>query len=251
MYGILVNYIITLLERNKRKDVIIIKTITIVGAGEGLGFSLAQKFGTKGFQTALVARNKTKLDTMAEKLKSDGIEASAFPADVTDSVQLQKAFKAIKNKYGFIDVLEFSPLPGNLPPISTLNLTEESLREQFDGLILGALRSVKEVLPDMIERAEGALLFTTPLSSMYPIPPTASVGIVASALRTYARNLYIELKPKGIYVGHLSLGLFMKPGEETPSLVANALYDMYLNREKDEDVYPPGVTPAAITWPSS
>lgn len=41
----------------------------------------------------------------------------------------------------------------------------------------------------------------------------------------------------------------MKPGEETPSLVANAWYDMYLNKEKDEDVYPPGVTPATIAWP--
>ena len=35
------------------------KTIAIIGAGEGLGFSLAQKFGANGFQVALVARNKT------------------------------------------------------------------------------------------------------------------------------------------------------------------------------------------------
>lgn len=71
------------------------------------------------------------------------------------------------------------------------------------------------------------MLFTTPLSSIYPFPRTASVGIIASALRAYARNLHIELK--GIYVGHLSLGLFMKPGEETASLVANTWYDMYIN----------------------
>jgi short-subunit dehydrogenase len=225
------------------------KTIAIIGAGEGLGFSLAQKFGSSGFQVALVARNKTKLDAMAEKLKSNGIEASAFPADITNSSQTADAFAAIKDKYGFVDVLEFSPLPGNLPPVSPLELTEESLDQQYNGLLLGALRSAKQVLPDMLERGEGALLFTTPLSSIYPVPPTASVGIIASALRTYARTLHIELKPKGIYVGHLSLGLFMKPGEETPSLVANAWYDMYLNKEKDEDVFPPGVTPETIAWP--
>lgn len=227
------------------------KTIAIIGAGYGLGFSLAQKFGANGFQVALVARNKTKLDAMVEKLKSDGIKASSFSADVTNSTQLADAFTAIKDKYGFINVLEFSPLPGSLPPISTLELTKESLAQQFDGLLLGALRSVQHVLPDMLERGEGALLFTTPLSSIYPIPPTASVGIIASALRTYARNLHIELKPKGIYVGHLSLGLFMKPGEETPSLVANAWYDMYLKKEKDEEVFPAGVTPATISWPNS
>lgn len=225
------------------------KTIAIVGAGEGLGFALARKFGANGFQVALVARNRTKLDAMVEKLKTAGIESSGFPADVTAGAQLDDAFVAIKRKYGFIETLEFSPLPGNLPPLSSLKLTEESLKQQFDGLILGALRSVKHVLPEMLKRGEGALLFTTPLSSVYPIPRTASVGIIASALRTYARNLHIELKPKGIYVGHLSLGLFMKPGEETPSLVANAWYNMYLSKEKDEEVYPLGVTPAAIAWP--
>jgi short-subunit dehydrogenase len=227
------------------------KTIDIIGAGEGLGFSLAQKFGANGFQVALVARKKTKLDAMVEKLENDEIEVYAFPADVTDSNQLDDAITAIKHKYGFIDVLEFSPLSGNLPPLSTLELTEESLEQQFHGLVLGALRSVKHVLPDMLERGEGALLFTTPLSSIYPIPPTASVGIIASALRAYARDLHIELKPKGIYVGHLSLGLFMKPGEENPSLVASTWYDMYINKEKDEEIYPAGVTPATIAWPQN
>ena len=225
------------------------KTIAIAGAGEGLGFSLARKFGANGFQVALIARNKTKLDAMAEKLKTEGIEASPFPADLTRSNQLGDAFTAIRQKYGFIDVLEFSPLPGKLPPLSTLELTEESLEQQFNGLILGAVRSVKHVLPDMQERGEGALLFTTPLSSIYPFPPTASVGIIASALRAYARNLHIELKPKGIYVGHLSLGLFMKPGEETPALVANKWYEMYLGKGTDEEIYPAGVTPATIVWP--
>jgi short-subunit dehydrogenase len=60
------------------------KTIAIIGAGEGLGFSLAQKFGANGFQVALVARNKTKLDAIVEKLKREGIEAAAFVADVTN-----------------------------------------------------------------------------------------------------------------------------------------------------------------------
>ena len=227
------------------------RTIAVVGAGPGLGFSVAKKFGQNGFQIALVARNRTKLDVLVEKLKSSGVKASAFSADVTDSKQLAEAFSAIKSACGSVDVLEFSPLPGNLPPLSTLALTEESLKQQFEGLILGALRCTKHVLPDMLERREGALLFTTPLSSIYPIPMTASVGIIASALRTYARNLYIELKPKGIYVGHLSLGVWMKPGDETPSLVANKWYDMYSSKEKDEEVYPAGVTPATVVRPKT
>lgn len=34
------------------------KTITIVGAGAGLGLSIARKFGSNGFQVALISRSQ-------------------------------------------------------------------------------------------------------------------------------------------------------------------------------------------------
>lgn len=61
------------------------KTIAIIGAGEGLGFSLAQKFGMNGFQVALVARNKTKLDTIVENSYPHfdiGIDGRKFSATI-------------------------------------------------------------------------------------------------------------------------------------------------------------------------
>jgi hypothetical protein len=101
----------------------------------------------------------------------------------------------------------------------------------------------------MIERGEGALLFTTAISTVYPFPPTASIGIIASGLRTYARILYRELKPKGVYAGHLALGLQLEPGNENTRLVANTWYDMYVSKNKEEDVCPAGVTLDAIWSP--
>ena len=68
----------------------------------GLGFSLARRFGANGFQVAMVAHKKTKLDAIVEKLENDGIEVCAFPADITNSKQLDDDITAIKHKYGFI-----------------------------------------------------------------------------------------------------------------------------------------------------
>ena len=39
------------------------KTIAIVGAGTGLGLSLAKKFGAEGFKVAAISRNAEKLKT--------------------------------------------------------------------------------------------------------------------------------------------------------------------------------------------
>lgn len=72
------------------------KTIAIVGAGPGLGLSIAKKFGTNGFQVALISRNADKLNPLVDELKGLGIEAAAFPADLYNKEQLTSAFHRIK-----------------------------------------------------------------------------------------------------------------------------------------------------------
>lgn len=225
------------------------KTIAIIGAGPGLGFSIAKKFGENGFRVALVSRNQEKLNQLAAQLKDLGIEASGFAADLYDKNQIVKAFSAIKEKYGFIDVLEFSPTAGNFPPTPASQVTEDNAMDLFQGLVIGAIRCVQQVLPDMLEKGTGAILFTTGLSAIYPIPMMGNVGIALSGLRNYALNLHSDLKPKGIYVGHLSLGVFIKPGTQTdPKYIADAWYEMYNKKEKAEDTFPVGVTPETIIY---
>ena len=60
-------------------------TIAIVGAGTGLGLSLARTFGAQGFSVALISRNEAKLDALVAELASDGITdlPQAFEAITT------------------------------------------------------------------------------------------------------------------------------------------------------------------------
>ena len=227
------------------------KTIAIIGAGKGFGLSLAKRFGKEGFQVALVARNAVKLQEMVDELKSDGIEASYFTADIYSKSQIEQVITGIKEKYSQIDVLEFSPLPGN-PPTSVLELTVEDARDLFEGNVVSAINVVNSVLPDMLNRKEGALLFTTGLSALYPVPMMGNIGIAFSGLRNYIANLHAELSPKGIFVGHRSLGLFIKePGAGTfddPDVIANMWYQAYAEKNLWEEEYPKGVTPETVVF---
>lgn len=212
------------------------KTIAIVGAGHGLGMSIAKKFGQNGFRVALIARSEEKLNQLVIELEQLGVEAAAFQADLLDNAQLGLAFAAIKEKYGFIDVLEYSPTPSIDTVAGPLDVTEENALYQFQFNVLGAISSVREVLPDMLAKQSGALLFTTGASAIHPHPMMGNVGIASSGLRNYIFNLNSELKDKGIYAGHLSIGIWMQPNSGVQDKIADIWYDMYTKRDRVEEL---------------
>lgn len=211
------------------------KTIAIVGAGAGLGMSIAKKFGQHGFRVALIARNEEKLNQLVIELEQLGIEAASYQADILNKEQIEKAFAAIKEKYGFIDVLEYSPTPSFDTVAPTLDVTEENALYQFQYNVLGALSSVRQVLPDMLDKQSGALLFTTGGAAIHPVPMMGNVGIAISGLRNYIFNLNSELADKGVYAGHLSIGIWMQPNSGVQDKIADIWYDMYTKRDRVEE----------------
>lgn len=218
------------------------KTIAIIGAGPGLGFSLAKTFGRHGFRIAMVSRTQEKLDQYAEELRNLGIEAKGFAADITNKDQLSKAFQQMKSTYGTIDVVEYSPHSGNASVTSVLDTTEESVLRIFNNVMIGAINTARLIIPEMIERGDGALLFTSDLSGMGPSPMFGNTGIVMSGLRNYVLNLHKKLQPHGVFVGHLSISpLIKKDRGIDPDQVADAWYNLYEQQDTAEDTFPKGI----------
>ncbi|WCM61188.1 SDR family NAD(P)-dependent oxidoreductase [Paenibacillus polymyxa] len=223
------------------------KTIAIIGAGLGLGLSIAKKFGAQGFKVALVSRNPEKLEIITNELKSLNIIARSYVADITDLNALKQALLAAKKDLGSIDVLEFSPYAGWSNFTAILETTPASVLEQVNSIVLPAVLSVNEVLPDMISNGSGAILFTTGISAIFPLPSLGNGGIVMSGLRNYATNLHNELKEKGVFVGHLSIGTFIQAGTAgDPDIIAEAWYNLYEKKHSFEETFPKGIDPTKL-----
>lgn len=216
-------------------------TIAIVGVGPLLGMGIARKFGKQGFKVALVARRAEALQGYVQELQQLGIEAAGFPADASDPQQIAQAFAAIRQQFGFIDVLEFSPTQwnkGGYEATQALATTVDSAEHDFKLLVLGAIASAREVIPEMIERKQGALFFSTGYSAIKPIPYITSLCISNSGLRSYAYCLNEELAPHGIYVGTVSIAAFIQAGTDgDPDTIAEMYWDMYQKRDRVEDVF--------------
>ncbi|MFQ3844727.1 SDR family NAD(P)-dependent oxidoreductase [Staphylococcus pseudoxylosus] len=224
------------------------KTLVIVGAGTGLGLSIAKKFGTEGFRVATISRNAEKLKVIQEELSNLNIETKTYIADITDLEALKQSIQAIKIDFGSIDVIEFSPYAKEDKFTNILETTPDSVSEMLKTYLFPSIQLVNDVLPDMINKGEGAILFTTGVSTIFPLPFAGNAGIIGSGLRNYAENLYTQLKDKDIFIRHLSIGTVIEPGTVgDPDLIAEAWYNLYNQREKFEETFPKGLKQSDIS----
>ncbi|MEU0561382.1 SDR family NAD(P)-dependent oxidoreductase [Dactylosporangium sp. NPDC006015] len=188
-------------------------TIAIVGAGPGLGLSIAKVFGGHGFDVALISRSKDKLDALVAELNAVGITAEGFPADAAVAAQVTAALQHAITRFGRIDVLEYSPHAG-LTMTAPKDVTLESLRQPIDSLLYGAVAAVQAVLPAMIVAGSGTVLFTTGGGAINPYPMLADVNIAQAGQRNWAINLHNTLADQGVYVASVAINLMI--GTQAP-----------------------------------
>jgi short-subunit dehydrogenase len=160
-------------------------------------------------------------------------------------------------------VLEYSPAgDGNLrkSPSQVDVATMEPLLGKFVLTPVAADR----VLPGMLDRGGGGLLFALGTSAKYPIPGLASAGIALSGLRNYVHTLHAELAPKNIYAGTLPIGALIEGSEAHRNAaawntserslavvpaddLAGRYWDMYLKRDRAEEEVTPGLATSAAS----
>ncbi|WP_157250271.1 SDR family NAD(P)-dependent oxidoreductase [Nonomuraea typhae] len=217
--------------------------IIILGAGPGLGMSMAHRFGREGFAVALVSRTGVRHGAYRAELSRAGIEAGAHVADVTDRKALETALAEIGDAdvvyYGPAAEVRMAPLVGAEPG---------ELTRVLEATIEPAATVAAAVLPRMLERRHGTLLFAGGLSGRYPMPMLGTLAPASAALRMYVLTLAESLKEHGIHAATLTIGgliergdihtanphLVMEGGTLNPDDIADTAWDLYRARESHE-----------------
>jgi short-subunit dehydrogenase len=231
------------------------KTIAVLGAGTGLGRSVARRFGQEGYQVALVARTASRLEALVAELQRDGVDAAAFPADLADRPALPALLDKITARFGDLDVVEYAPsgLVWLEIQAGVLDADVDSFEYPLDLLLRTPVGLARLLLPAMMDRGDGALLFGLAVVASVPYPQIANVGAAAAAARAYVQNLNIALAPAGVYAGLLQVAGMVAGSESArhfiqtsdpatlpepldPRHLADAYWDLYTKRDRFEQI---------------
>ncbi|KWX24754.1 MULTISPECIES: SDR family oxidoreductase [Mycolicibacterium] len=168
----------------------------VAGASSGIGEATAIKLAANGFPVALGARRMEKLEEIVGKIRADGGEAIAVHLDVTDPDSVKAAVEQTTSELGDIEVLVAGAGDtyfGKLDSIST-----EQFESQVQIHLIGANRVATAVLPGMIERRRGDLIFVGSDVALRQRPHMGAYGAAKAALVAMVTNYQMELEGTGV-----------------------------------------------------
>jgi len=177
------------------------ETALITGGGTGLGLGIARCFVKAGARVVLIGRREELLRKAVQQL---GPTAMAQPHDILKMDQADWLIKNVSRRLGPISILV------NNAGIHLKKSAVETTPSEFDSLlqthVVAAFSLTRAVLPGMIKRRRGCILFTASMASLFGIPSVIAYAAAKSAHLGIVRSLATEVSAYGVRVNAIAPG---------------------------------------------
>jgi len=180
------------------------KVAIVTGASSGIGRATALAMAEQGGWVALASRNGEALSTFAEELKRQGRQVIVIPTNVTQREQVEALVEEVLAQWGRVDILISNAGEYIRAPITDLDPAD--LQRSLDVNFFGGVYCVKAVLPHMLAKKSGHIVFVTSMDGKIGLPPDAPYVSAKFALTGFCEVLRQEVHDSGIAVTNVLPG---------------------------------------------
>jgi NADP-dependent 3-hydroxy acid dehydrogenase YdfG len=168
----------------------------VAGASSGIGAATAIELAAHGFPVALGARRVEKCQEIADAIRANGGDAIALPLDVTDADSVKGFVHRAAEQLGDIEVMVTGA--GDTCFGRLHEIDSETFESQVQIHLIGANRLTTAVLPGMVERQRGDLIFVGSDVALRQRPHMGAYGAAKAGLVAMVTNLQMELEGTGV-----------------------------------------------------
>jgi short-subunit dehydrogenase len=186
------------------------KVIVLTGASGGIGQALASEFARPGTYFALLARDKERLETVLNEVRSLGADGEVIAIDIRDRAQLHAYLRELDTRRPIDLIIANAGVTAGLGPQKTRE-SDEDCDRQIDVNYRGVVNTITGAVDAMQSRRRGQIVLISSLAGMRALPDMPSYSATKAAIIAYGHSLRGWLRPFGISVSIICPGFVTSP----------------------------------------
>ncbi len=178
-----------------------------------------------GAKVAIVNRTLSRAEALTEEIRSEGGEAMAVQADVTDGGDVRRAHETVLDAYGPCDILvngaggndpsataddEFFSMETLLDPgkKSFFDLPESAFSKVFSLNIMGVLLPTQQFASDMAAKGAGCIINVSSMNAFTPLTKIPAYSAAKAGVSNFTQWLAVHFAKTGIRCNAIAPGFF-------------------------------------------
>jgi len=174
------------------------RRIILTGASEGIGRALALELAARGARLALAARDRDRLESLAQECRTRGGDALAVPTDVTNAQDLEWLVAETLKAYGGIDIVIHNAgitMWSRFDALTDLSIFERVMEVNY----YAPVRLTALTLPHL-RQSRGLIVAIASLAGLTGVPERSAYSGSKHAMVGFFDSLRIELAGSGVDV---------------------------------------------------
>jgi 3-oxoacyl-[acyl-carrier protein] reductase len=169
----------------------------VTGGNGGLGQRICHALAGAGANIAVVyAQSANEAGAVADEVSKHGVEAQAFPCDVTRPAQIQRMVDDVVKRFGRLDILINDAAYNKAIPFKDLDgLTTAEWSKIIDVNLTGPMHCIKAVAPVMAKQGRGRIVNIASIAGLHPGGSSIAYAVSKAGLIHLTRCMSVALAP--------------------------------------------------------
>jgi dihydroanticapsin dehydrogenase len=219
------------------------KACLVTGTASGIGAAIAERFAREGGRLICVDRDAERLSVHVDRITSDGGEAQAVIADVSDRRQIEAAVGRCVQAYGTVDVL-VNNAGVNLPGVFH-QADDATIDRTLDVNLKGPIYACQAAIPHMLEQGGGSIVNISSVNGVVAEPLLTVYAASKGGVVMLSRGIALDYAKQGIRCNVICPGWVDTPINYAHAELLGGIESVYASIDSFQPIGRPG-TPEEI-----
>ena len=174
------------------------KVALVPASSKGIGLGVAKVLAAEGCRVAICSRDRESISKARDSITREtrNKEILAVKADISDKADVERLVDEATREFGTIDILAYNTGPPK--PGTFADLKDSDWDQGVKLLLMSAVWLTKGVVPGMIKKNWGRLIYITSSSLRQPVPNLVLSNTIRLSLAGLSKSLALEYGHRGV-----------------------------------------------------